>query len=188
MRLPIALLALSLVALPAGAEDLSRPAAAYLDEHLRSWATDPQIVAATVAQNAVTGGYSQADIDRLDLQWRAEVGTSGSELVGGVLANPAADMLRDRVAASEGMILEVFVMDAKGLNVAAVEATSDYWQGDEAKFSETFPLGPEAVHVSDVDYDESMQVFMVQVSFPIIDSLSGSVVGAITVGLDAARL
>jgi hypothetical protein len=188
MRLPIALLALALPALPAAANDFAPAVHAYLDAEIRTWANDPRIVAAIIAQNAETGGYTQADIDRLDQQWMAEVGTSDRPLVDVVLAHPVSEMLRAQIAASGGMVTEVFVMDALGLNVATAIPTSDYWQGDEAKFSETFPKGADAVHLSDVEFDESSQSYQVQVSFPIVDPASGSVVGAITVGVDAGRL
>jgi hypothetical protein len=188
MRLPLVLLALALPPLPAMATDYATAVRSYLDSDIRAWANDPRIVAAILAQNAETAGYDQADIDRLDQQWMAEVGTSSRPLVDVVLAHPVSEMLRDRVAASDGMITEVFVMDALGLNVATAVPTSDYWQGDEAKFSQTFPLGADAVHLSEVDFDESSQSYQVQVSIPIVDPATGDVVGAITVGVDAGRL
>lgn len=188
MRLPIALLALALPALPAAANDFAPAIHAYLDSEIRTWANDPRIVAAIAAQNAETAGYTQADIDRLDQQWRAEVNVPDSALVGGVLAHPVSEMLRERVTASGGQISEAFVMDARGLNVATASATSDYWQGDEEKFTETYPKGADAVHLSEVEFDESTQTFQVQVSIPIVDSATGGIVGAITVGVDAGRL
>ena len=188
MRLPFVLLALALSSFPAAADDYSSAVRSYLETDIRSWANDPRIVAAIRAQNAETAGYTRADIDRLDRQWMGEVGASDRPLVDVVLEHPVSEMLRDRIAASDGMITEAFVMDALGLNVASALPTSDYWQGDEAKFSETFPLGADAVHLSEVEFDESTQSYQVQVSFPIVDPGTGEVVGAITVGVDAGRL
>lgn len=79
-------------------------------------------------------------------------------------------------------------MDARGLNVAASVATSDMWQGDEAKFQETFPFGPDAVHFSEIEYDESTQVYQGQISLSLKDPETGDVIGAITVGVDAKEL
>jgi hypothetical protein len=188
MRLPLVLLALALPALPALADDFSAAVRSYLETDIRTWANDPRIVAAIVAQNAETAGYTPADIDRLDQHWMGEVGASDRTLVDVVLDHPVSEMLRDRIASSGGMITEAFVMDAQGLNVASALPTSDYWQGDEAKFSETFPMGADAVHLSEVEFDESSQSYQVQVSFPIVDPATGNVVGAITVGVDAGRL
>ncbi len=188
MRLPIIALAATLAAFPAPADDMMSAVRTYLDTEIRTWSGDPQIVAAIVSQNAVTSGYSQADIDRLDLSWRADVGVTDSALISGVMDHPLSEILRERIAASDGMLTELFVMDARGLNVAAAAPTSDYWQGDEEKFTETFPLGPDAVHISEVEFDESSQTYQSQVSITIVDPASGAVVGAMTIGIDAGRL
>ena len=79
-------------------------------------------------------------------------------------------------------------MDAVGLNVAASAVTSDYWQGDEDKFLKTYPMGPGAVHFSDVEFDESTQTYQAQISIALTDPATGSVVGAMTVGVVADAL
>ena len=79
-------------------------------------------------------------------------------------------------------------MDAHGLNVAATAPTSDMWQGDEAKFTETYPKGPDATHFSEVEFDESSQIFQGQISIPMVDPDTGEVVGAMTVGVNAEAL
>jgi len=92
------------------------------------------------------------------------------------------------VAASNGAITEVFVMDAAGLNVTASDVTSDYWQGDEAKHQETFGFGAGAVYFSEVEFDESTQSYQAQVSLALTDPTTGEAIGAITVGLNADLL
>jgi hypothetical protein len=187
MRLPAALAA-ALAAAPAAADDFGPAIQSYLETEIAPWAGDPRLAEAVLAQNASTAGYTQDDIDRLDQDWRAEVGTADSALIRGVLDHPASAFLRERVEASAGAITEVFVMDARGLNVAASGLTSDYWQGDEAKFTETFPVGPGAIHISEIEFDESTQTYQAQVSLPIADPATGTVIGAMTVGLNADRL
>jgi len=66
--------------------------------------------------------------------------------------------------------------------------TSDYWQGDEAKFTQTYAVGSDAVHFSDIDFDESSQSYQAQISFTIIDPASGAPIGAMTVGVLADGL
>ncbi|MGP6086119.1 hypothetical protein [Antarctobacter jejuensis] len=160
---------------------------AYVDSAIMAWAHDAAIVEAIRAQNTMTSGYDAARIDEMDLKWRAEVG-SASDLVDGVLMNAAADFLRGQVDASGGQITEVFIMDAQGLNVAASGATSDYWQGDEAKFQETYPKGAGAVHFGEIEFDESSQTYQAQISVTITDPASGDPIGAMTVGIDAESL
>jgi hypothetical protein len=89
---------------------------------------------------------------------------------------------------SGGLFTEIFAMDAKGLNAAQSVVTSDYWQGDEAKFSESFGIGPDAVHLGEIEQDESTQTFQSQVSITITDPATGAPIGAITAGIDLASL
>jgi len=183
------LAALTICAAPiAHANDFAPAMLAYYEEAVAPWASDPVLVAAILAQNSETSGLSQADIDAMDTAWRSEVGTSEAPTITPVLEHPASDFLRAHVAASGGAITEIFAMDARGLNVAASDVTSDYWQGDEAKHSETYGAGPGALHLSDVEFDESTQSYQGQISFAVTDPATGAVIGAVTVGVDADAL
>lgn len=161
---------------------------AYLDGSIRTWAADPVLVAAIQAANAERAAYDQAMIDQLDGAWRAEVGQANTPTITPVLQNAAADFLRAQVEASGGRITEVFVMDAHGLNVAASDVTSDMWQGDEDKFTQTYPMGPGGVHFGEVELDESTQTYSGQISISIVDPATQAVVGAMTVGVNAESL
>lgn len=161
---------------------------ALMETDVKTWLNDPVLVDAINAQNQITAGYTQADIDAADTDWRTNVTGGGSELIYNVMTNEAAEFLRNNVRLSAGLITEVFIMDAHGLNVAASQPTSDYWQGDEAKYSETYLVGPGAVHVSEIEFDESTQSNQVQMSFTITDPSTGAAIGAITVGIIADAL
>lgn len=160
----------------------------YLDSSISSWVSDPVLMQAINAQNETSSGYDQGVIDSMDLDWRAQVGTGNAPLVDQVLSNAAADFLRQQVEASGGAITEVFIMDARGLNVAASAATSDMWQGDEAKYQETYLIGPDATHFSEIEFDESSQSYQGQISMSMTDPASGEVIGAITIGVNAEAL
>jgi hypothetical protein len=185
--LPGLTLATVLVAMPAAADDFTAALEAYLKDHVAVWANDPAIVAAINAQNAVTGAYDQPMIDQLDQQWRAEVGSADSALVAPVLQNAAADFLRGRASDAGGTITEAFITDARGLNVAATDPTSDYWQGDEEKFTAVFPAA-DGHFISEVELDESTQRYQGQISMTIVDPTTGQAIGTLTVGVDAESL
>lgn len=183
--------ALALSALGATTTSAAEPQAAmqsFLEQHILGWAQDAVIVGAIAAQNVDTAGYDQAQIDALDLEWREQVGTGSSDLVGNVLNGDAAAFLQQHVGTSDGAITEIFIMDAHGLNVAASGPTSDYWQGDEAKFQQTYGVGPTAVHFSEVEFDESSQSYQAQISLTITDPATGAAIGAMTVGVNAEHL
>lgn len=158
---------------------------AFVQEHVMTALTNDAIAAAVQARNAETAGLSEADILSLDAEWRAQVGTAAHPLIDTVIKTDEAGMLVAKVAESGGRITELFIMDARGLNVAASDITSDYWQGDEAKFQQTYPMGSDAVHISEVEFDESTSTYQGQVSFTLTDPASGEPIGAVTVGLDA---
>jgi hypothetical protein len=188
MRLSVTL---ALLLSPAGAMAQTdfRPALeAYYTTYLSDWGSDPLLIEAIRASNLQTTAYDQAVIDALDAEWMAEIGTADSPTISAVLDTPTSDLLRQQVASAEGRITEVFIMDARGLNVAASAMTSDLWQGDEAKFTETFDLGNGAVHYSEVELDESTGRYQAQISFTVTDPDTALPIGAITVAIDAETL
>ena len=179
---------LGLAASPAAANEFAAALTDLAGSDIRAIAQSADIVAAVKAQNAETGAFDQAKIDQLDQDWRAEVDNADQPMISSILSRPASQWLAEKREASDGLFTEIFVMDAKGLNVAQSDPTSDYWQGDEAKWQETFLAGPEALHLSDVEEDESTQTFQSQVSVPVTDPDSNTVIGAITVGVNVELL
>lgn len=176
------------LSVPAAANEFAPAMQSYLNEEIMSWAMSSEIVASIAAQNAQTAGYDAAMIETLDQQWRAEVGASATPTITPVLSNGAAEFLREQVEAAGGRITEIFIMDAQGLNVAASHVTSDYWQGDEAKFTETFGRGADAIHLGEIEFDESTETYQGQISLTIVDPATRLPIGAMTIGVDAEAL
>ena len=177
-----------LVASAAGANEFEPAIRDYVDANVMSWVNSDELVSAVMRQNQSLGQLDADAIDALDQQWRAEVGTSATPTIDPVLNNSAADFLRERDAASSGVITEIFIMDHQGLNVAASDTTSDYWQGDEAKFQKTYPMGAGTVFIDEIEFDESTQTYQAQVSVTLSDPKNGQPIGAVTVGLNADEL
>ena len=105
-----------------------------------------------------------------------------------MLGNSLSQHLKGVADASAGLLTEVFVMDAKGLNVGQSAPTSDYWQGDEGKWKKTYGAGPGSVFIDKVEEDESTQSFQTQINLAITDPATGKVIGAVTFGVDAEQL
>jgi hypothetical protein len=159
----------------------------YLNSTVRQWIKNPEIVKAIKAQNAKNAGLKQTDIDALDQEWRSEVEVDTHPLIDSVLNNAVSAFLKQKQESSDGMIAEAFVMDDRGLNVGQSAVTSDYWQGDEAKFQKSFDAGVGAVFVEDAQKDESTQMLQSQASMTIVDE-TGKAIGAITVGINLDKL
>lgn len=174
---------------PALAEDEYVAAArAYVEQHVVPFLSEAVVVDAINAQNAKFAGLQQADVDALDQKWRAEVEAGDKPMIDEALASPLSKFLVEQREKSEGVITELFVTDGKGLNVGQSDPTSDYWQGDEAKWQKSFQAGPGTVFVDEVEKDESTQQLQTQVSATIVDPKTGAAIGAITVGLNVEGL
>jgi len=152
---------------------------------IRALVNTPEVIASIKAQNARNASISQAQIDKLDKEWRAETNGVQGELIQQTLATSLSEYLKKVKAQGQGLYTEIFVMDNHGLNVGQSDMTSDYWQGDEAKWKKTFLVGPDAVHISEVEFDESSQSYQVQVSVAIADPGTHKTVGAATFGVNA---
>ena len=188
MKRLIAAALVTLVASPALAVDFKTAMEHYLEANIMPWAHEPGIISAIEAQNTLHEGLTGPDIDALDQQWEREIGAADAPLITSVLTNSLSDALRGHVEAAAGAVFELFVMDAHGLNVASSAQTSDYWQGDEAKFTDTYGKGAGAVHFGEVEFDESSQAYQAQISMTITDPSTGAPIGAITVGINADHL
>jgi hypothetical protein len=179
---------LPLLADPAAADEIEALVHDYVMSEITVWATDPTLVEAIRAQNAVHSSLTQDDIGGLDAAWQAEVGGSDTPVISAVLQSPASEFLREKKDASAGVISEAFIVDAVGLNVAASDLTSDFWQGDEAKYQKTFSVGPSEVFVDEVEFDESSQTYQSQASMTIADPDTGEAIGVLTIGVDVEAL
>lgn len=180
--------ALTFIAGAAVAEEAHvAPITAYVQENIVPWLSDPVVVSAVQAQNEKTASLGETDIVALDEKWRAEVEASDRPMITEALGSDLSKFLQEKQAGSDGAISEVFVMDSKGLNVGQSDVTSDYWQGDEAKFQKSFGGGKGAIFVDAVEKDESTQALQSQASITIVDE-SGAPIGAITVGLNMDAL
>ena len=157
----------------------------YVNGNLRALMQDPTVQASIRASNIAHAALTPEQIIALDTQWRAEVGAAATPTISGVLDSSASAMLRDAVEASGGAVTEIIVVDNVGLNAATSSVTSDFWQGDEAKYLDTYPKGADALHVSEIELDESSQTYQAQVSFTITAADTGEPIGAVTVGMNA---
>lgn len=144
-------------------------------------ALNPVLVRAVRAQN-----QSRVTLDHiksLDVSWRESRSLTPFKL--SLQTNQAGSFLRSTVERL-GTLNEAFVTDNQGANVAAFPATSDYWQGDEEKWSASFNGGSGQLFVGELELDESTQTYAVQISAPVLDR--GETIGVLVVGVTIGYL
>ncbi len=185
---PIALFAALILASTVKSAFASEDAyAAFVSEKATVWLADPIVQSAIAASNTTHATLVASDISNMDEVWQAELDGDASPLITQILSAPASDYLREIVDSSQGIIAEIILMDNRGLNAAMSGVTSDFWQGDEDKFQQTFGKAGGVMHVGAVELDDSSGTYVVQVSVPVVDA-AGSPIGAATFSLDAERL
>ena len=173
------------------AQDVPAPTTALIDEaviaNIREFLDAPIVWKSVVARNTKTRGLTEAEIDVLDKQWRSEREVEDQPIVASVLTSPLSSYLTRIQAGNLGLYSEMFVMDAVGLNVGQSATTSDYWQGDEAKFQKTFPEGPDAVFVDEAEFNDDTGTWRAQVNLTVVDT-EGTPIGAATVEMNLTEL
>ncbi|WP_417464651.1 hypothetical protein [Kordiimonas sp.] len=168
-----------------------QPSTSLIDDkvlgEVRSWLLVPVVFMSVEAQNRRYAGLKQADIDGLDRQWRAEREAENQPLIAATLNNPLSTYLTQVQAASAGLFTEIFVIDAQGLNAGQSAITSDFWQGDEAKFQKTYDVGAGAVFIDEAEYHEASGTWRAQANMTL-QSNGGQAIGAATVEINLTEL
>jgi len=148
---------------------------------LANLGTDSIVVKAVKTENAK--GKTLDQIKEMDKKWKGHAGIADYMQV--IMDSECGKHLGN-IQSDTDYYAEIFVMDNQGANVAMTDKTSDYWQGDEAKFQKSFKAGAGAIFIDDVEFDDSTQAYLVQVSVPVRDD--DKVIGAITFGIDVDKI
>jgi len=94
--------------------------------------------------------------------------------------------LKNLVEFEKSIYSEIFLTDNQGANITAWPITSDYWQGDENKWSRAFNSGTGSIYIGQLEYDESSNANAVQISIPVMDD--GKAIGVLIAGIKLTYL
>ena len=166
----IALLALSGQAQPTAAVRIKDTAYARV-ARAQAIARESSIHSAVSASNARV--ESPELIGRRDALWMAN---PRDPLRQEIVQAPCSARVREMVK-DDPLVVEAFVMNDRGTLVCSTIETSDYWQGDEAKWQRTFVDGKDPF-VEEPAFDASSGKYAIQVSVPIAEA--GKRTGAVT--------
>ena len=137
------------------------------------------VVSAVNEQNALN--LAQSEIRSRDARWKQESGVN--EFMFSLMTNRAAFRLLN-VETRNGFIVESFVTDNQGALVSLTEVTSDYWQGDEAKFTEAYDGGEGSIRYGPIEFDGSAGEIVTQISVPVMSGGSAVGVAVFSISLD----
>ncbi len=154
----------------------------FLKSKLIPHSTNPVFVKDIQEQNAKK--LSPDSIKKADKEWieaEEEIPLQKEKL-----NSPSALELK-KIAKENPAILESFVMDNQGAVVGESSLTSDYWQGDEEKWVNSYNSGKGGIDIGKSKFDKSSNAEVQQISLPIYDK-DGKVIGAVTWGIAVSKL
>jgi hypothetical protein len=145
-------------------------------------AFQPNVIRAVEAQN--NQQLSLAAIKERDATW-IDANGGMNALIREITRNDVATYLKRRVE-NNSAIDEIFITDNQGANVAAYPPTSDYWQGDEDKWTSSYNNGNGTVFIGPLEQDASTNKTQVQISAPIISN--AETIGVLVMGVSVDYL
>lgn len=191
-RPAIAAALFAIASVPAAAEpakpDTARLITPEVIADIRSFIDTEVVKLSILTQNKRHAAMDQGKIDALDEQWKTERESAEKPLISATLSNPLSTYLARIQGRSLGLYAEIFVMDKNGLNVGQSSITSDFWQGDEAKFQKTHDVGVDAMFIDEPEWDADNGIWRGQVSLAIADEAKSSAIGAATVEINLTEL
>jgi putative methionine-R-sulfoxide reductase with GAF domain/HAMP domain-containing protein len=118
---------------------------------------------------------SQAEINRLDQQWRSAdaANNDADPLVAGVLNNPISSELR-KFRAQFPQQVELFLTGVQGVSIATTNRTSDYLQADEEWWQTAYREGS---YIGQPEYDDSSKTIAMNMAVAI--QQNGKIVGVL---------
>lgn len=183
MRILALLIALAMLPPTLIAQEQDSPSQDELKQLLKTkirsvqhMALNPRVIRATRRQNSEKLALDL--IKQRDEEWKSTEELTHFKRA--LQENDAGRFLK-RVVGINKSFNEAFVTDNQGANVAAYPATSDYWQGDEEKWTASFNDGTGKVFIGPLEYDDSTKTYAVQISAPLYDR--GTTIGVLVVGV-----
>ncbi len=104
-----------------------------------------------------------------------------------LLENPASQFLREFNNVFTAF-REIMVTDQRGRVVAASNKSGDYYQADEAWWQRAYLEGQGKRFVSGIQFDESANVYGMEIAQPIRESGGGEVIGIVKVIVDSHEI
>ena len=154
-----------------------------VDVQVRPWLGHNAITSAV--RDAASRTLSPAQRDSIDAQWQEEFASGDFHLVDSFLARPVSKFLRLQQSRSDGVITELILVDRYGHNLGLSYVSSDFWQGDEMKFTAAAAAGRDGLYVSDIRYDVSARHFLVHAGIPLYDERE--LTGVLIVGVNVEK-
>ena len=158
-------------------------------EKISSMVDDADVAQAVRSANSQHEKITPAEIAGLDGRWtQAKPEDEFTRtFIQGFMTNACAEYLKKFQKENAGF-KEIFVTDAKGLNVCQTNKTSDYYQADEGWWVKAYDNGKGHAYFGSIEYDESARSESIAVYVPVTDPDSKKIIGVSKAVVDIASL
>ena len=164
---------------------------ALLHDKIEQWKHLPQWALTLKKYNAKNKNLSAQDILERDKKWTEAFLQNDSAYALALVDQTLSAQLGELKKSEQGVITEIMLVDESGSNIAISDITSDYWQGDEEKFTAVVGKPADFIHFAPIIYDESTKRFQLQLSIPLYEPVQGNVIdnflGALVLGVDVEK-
>jgi hypothetical protein len=159
-----------------------------LTRKIERWKRLPKLEALLMERNLKSRRFTKQEITERDKKWTRDFLQNDFSYSISLVDQELSAQLREIKKQSQDMITEVIITDARGLNVAISNMTSDYWQGDEEKFTEVFTKPVNTMYFGEINYDESTKRFQLQLSVPLYTEEKFEPLGVMVFGVDVEKV
>jgi hypothetical protein len=159
-----------------------------LASKIERWKHLPTMEALIIERNLKSRRFSKQEIAERDKKWTQAFMQQDFSYSIDLVDQALSAQLREIKKQSQDVLTEIIVTDARGLNIAISDMTSDYWQGDEEKFTEAFSKPANTMHFGEINYDESTKRFQLQISVPLYSEEKVEPLGVMVFGVDVEKV
>ena len=143
-------------------------------------------VVADSNRNRLEGTDLDSQVEEREDDWLTQ-DPEDSRLQSGILNNEASRFVR-KFNSITADFREILITDAMGRLVAASNKTSDYYQADERWWRYAYQEGQGNSFHGDIQFDESANVYGMEIAHPVRDPSSGEVMGVIKAIADSHEI
>lgn len=159
------------------ADDLSKDMKLLKAKIDRLITSNPKVVEEVIKQNK-DSNLTMERIKAIDRRWERQ--KSSNVKYQAIQKKACSQLLRKLKQKDFCHATEIFVCDHRGAIVCTSDLTSDYWQGDEAKWQRPFKTQKD--FLSKLEWDQSSLSRLVHFSTPII--MEKKSIGVVILGLN----
>ena len=155
-----------------------------LSRKIERWRHLPGLEKLLKEYNSRAATRTRESLLALDAEWRSAFLSGDSDFIYKHVDKSMSTELREIKNQAQQILTEIIITDLQGANVAISDITSDYWQGDEEKYTGIFGKPAESIYFGNITYDESTKLFQVQMSIQLQTASTARPLGVMILGIN----